>query len=251
MILRTKLYTLLSFLCFSFYSTAQDVDVPEDYISEFIYGININTNGGLIGGLMFKSTKIIKPKVYRTIGLEVVHVKNPKEIRVTSLITGNSFIYAKRNYLYSFRPQYGRDIILFRKAPEEGIQVSAIFAGGPSLGLVVPYYILYNSPTGVRSVHYDPNIHTNTNDMLGPGNLLDGIGESKIILGLHAKVGMSLDFGTFRNSISGIEVGVTVEGFGQTPELIANPDTSPTALEAPNKNIFTAFYANIFFGTRK
>ncbi len=250
--LKIKLYAfLLSLLCLPFYSKAQDVDVPEDYISELIYGINLNTNGGLIGGFMLKSTKIIKPKVYRSIGIEIVHVKSPKEIRITSPNTGNSFIYAKRNYLYSFRPQYGRDIILFRKAPEEGIQVSGIFAGGPSFGLVVPYYILYNSSSGIRSVQYDPNIHTSITDMLGPGNLLDGIGGSKIILGLHAKVGMSLDFGTFRNSISGVEVGVTVEGFGQTPELVANPDTSSTALEAPNKRIFTAFYVNIFFGTRK
>lgn len=227
-----------------------DLDVPEDYISEFIYGVNFNTNSGVPSGLMLKSTKIIKPKVYRSIGLELVHIKNPKELRFPSLATGSAFIYGKRNSLFSVRPQYGRDFILFRKAPEEGIQVSAIFAGGPSFGLLIPYYILYNFQNGgVQSVHYDPLVHNEFNRILGPGNLFDGLGETRILLGVHAKAGMSLDFGAFRNTITGVEIGVSFETFTQTPEIMVAPN--PGNPPVPNTRFFTAFYVNLFFGTRK
>jgi hypothetical protein len=246
--LKTTLFIFLSLFCISSYTLAQEVDVPEDYISEIIYGINLNTNGGDIGGVMIKSTKIIKPKVYRSIGLEIVQVKSPKEVRIQNN-TGNIFTIGKKNYLYSFRPQYGRDFILFRKAPEEGIQISAVFAAGLSFGLLVPYHVLYNFPNGqILSVAYDPNVHTIDN-IIGPGNLLDGVGNSKILLGINAKAGMSLDFGAFRNSISGVEVGFTFEAFTNTPELITSP--TPSNPPAPNNQFFTAIYANIFFGSRK
>lgn len=232
--------------------SSQDFSTQEDYISEFIYGINLNTNGGLIGGFFIKSTKIIKPKVYRSIGLEIVGVKNTKEIRTQSIQTGNTFIPGKRNYLYSIRPLYGRDFILFRKAPEEGVHVTASFAIGPSIGLLVPYHILYNFGTEIRSEQYDPQIHDNFNNILGTGGFLEGIGDSEFLWGGYLKGGISLDFGAFRNSITGIEAGFYLEVFNREAELLGVPPIgfSPE-IEVPNQSIFPGAYLNIFFGSRK
>lgn len=232
---------------------AQDFEVDEDYISEFIYGINLNTNGGLIGGIMFKSTKIIKPKVYRSLGLEIVGVKNRKEIRVQSVRTGNTFIPGKINYLYSFRPQYGRDYILFRKAPEEGVQVSANFAVGPSIGLLVPYHILYNfgANEGARSEQYDPAVHNIGTEILGTGGFLDGLGDSEFLFGGHVKAGISLDFGAFRNSITGIEAGFYLEVFNRKADILDVPPGGDPELEVPNRSAFPGAYINVFFGSRK
>ncbi|MCR9083362.1 MAG: hypothetical protein NXH89_13140, partial [Cyclobacteriaceae bacterium] len=106
-----------------------------EYDKEFIFGLNKNTNGGLIGGLMFKVGTRISDEQFSFFAVELANVKNPKEVRYNTVL-GNSYIFGKSNYLYSIRPQYGREVILFRKAPNQGVQVSALAAVGPSIGLI-------------------------------------------------------------------------------------------------------------------
>jgi hypothetical protein len=241
--LKNIIFILFALLIFQLTASAQDTEVEEDYISEFIYGLNLNTNGGLIGGFNFKWTKIVKPRHYRTIGLEIVGIKDPKEFRTPSF-SGNTFLYGKTNYLYSFRPQYGRDIILFRKAPEKGIQITANFAAGPSLGLLVPYYILYADDNGeLIPVAFDFETH-NPNFIYGAGNFLEGLGDAKFFPGVNAKVGLSFDFSAFRNNITGMEAGFTFEGFANKPEIVSKEI-------GKTRNIFTAAYVLIFLGSRK
>ncbi|MCU0444768.1 MAG: hypothetical protein MUE85_07600 [Microscillaceae bacterium] len=249
----------LFFIFLSFFSPssslAQDLgDLDDDYVREFIYGINLNSNGGLIGGFMLKGTKIVRPKVYRSIGLEIVGVKNPKELHFQSP-SGNNFILGKKNYFFAFRPQYGRDFVLFRKADEEGVQVSANFAAGPSIGLQIPYYILYDRSrqgtifADLRAEAYDPAIHTNINNIFGPGGFLQGLGESKVLVGINAKIGLSLDFGAVRNSITGVEAGFTFEVFDRAPLIMVSPNVRDPAVK--NQQFFTATYLTFFFGSRK
>src|SRR6187401_3273103 len=78
-----------------------------DYQSEFVWGINKNTSGGLIGGFVFKKSRKLEERMLETFGLEIMNVKHPQEIRLNTY--GNYFTYGKSNYLYSFRFQYGRD----------------------------------------------------------------------------------------------------------------------------------------------
>src|SRR5882762_2024999 len=126
------------FICLTLSAQTQD---SYDYNSEFIWGINKNTSGGLIGGLVFKKGRKLSDKVVETFGLEVVNVKNPQEVRRSSNSTGNFFIYGKSNFLYAFRFQYGRDFILFKKAPQQGVEIKLVTAIGPTIGVVAPYYI--------------------------------------------------------------------------------------------------------------
>ena len=247
-----KLFIVAVLISSSSFTFGQGTD--EDYISEFIYGLNINTNGGFIGGVFFKTTKIVKPKVYRSLGIEIVGIKNNKEVRTQSVRTGNTFIPGKRNYLYSFRFQYGRDYVLFRKAPEEGVLVTATFAAGPSLGLQIPYHILYNFDGELRSEQYDPTVHTSFGDIFQAGGFLEGIGNTEFLFGAHIKAGISLDFGTFRNSITGVEAGFTLEVFHKTAELLApvSFQSGGNLPEIPtNRSVFPGAYLSIFFGTRK
>jgi len=111
-----------------------------DYESEFNWGVNKNSSGGLIGGFIFKKAKKLKEGVFQTYGLEIMNVKHPLESRRSSN-SGNFFIFGKTNYLYSLRFQYGRDFIIFTKAPQQGVEIKAVFAAGPSIGIVTPYYI--------------------------------------------------------------------------------------------------------------
>jgi len=220
---------------------AQTRMAPE-YTSEIIYGVNKNTNGGFIGGLMFRYNRIKSDKLTESFGLELSNVKHPKEVRYTTFI-GNAYIWGKQNYLYSIRPHYGAEYLLFRKAQKQGVQVSVLGAAGPTLGLVSPYYIEFaTGPTSSVRVPFDPEIHSNQNNILGNGGLLRGLGESQLQLGAHAKAGINFEFGTFRSNITGIEAGLMVEGFREDIIIIPTAD---------NRNFFSSAYISLYFGRRR
>src|SRR6188768_2928880 len=113
---KRSLVTLIA-VCISSLAFAQTQDSYE-YNSEFVWGINKNTSGGLIGGFVFKKSRKLEERMLETFGLEIMNVKHPQEIRLNTY--GNYFTYGKSNYLYALRFQYGRDLILFKKAPQQG-----------------------------------------------------------------------------------------------------------------------------------
>src|SRR5580704_2156587 len=158
-----------------FLAQAQTKD-SYDYNSEFTWGVNKNTSGGLIGGFTFKKARKLNEKVLETFGLEIMNVKNPHEVKVES-VAGNAFIYGKSNYLYALRLQYGRDLILFKKAPQQGVEIKLVTAAGPSIGIVAPYYIQRTADASGNSFNtvneqYNPNNQLDTYQyILGTGNL--------------------------------------------------------------------------------
>lgn len=212
-----------------------------DYETEFVWGINKNTSSGLIGGIIARHSKQIKPGVYRTIGGELVNIKHSHEVRLNSIITGNFFIWAKEIYLYSIRGQYGREFILFKKAPQQGIQINALFAGGPSIGLKTPYYIEI-SKGGIQSekVPYISGQY-NFDQILGTGNLFQGLFKSGITVGLNVKSSLAFEFGTFKSNVTGIELGFLIDAYVETIEIV--PAASNTA-------IFPTAFITFFYGSR-
>lgn len=218
-------------------------DEEESFQNELSYGINFNSNGGLIGGAFFRSSYYMNEDMYQFFGVEAVEVKHPKEEHYFAAL-GEPFVYGKKNYLFVIRPHYGRELVLFRKAAESGVQVNGLGAIGPSLGLEVPYYIDYNfdgNGTDVRTVPYDENVHS-IDYILGSDTVFRGLGETKLKPGAHAKAGLSFEYGRYRESIAGIEVGVAVEYFPSKPVIIPL---------AENNNVFTSVYLNLYYGSRR
>ncbi|WP_245590616.1 hypothetical protein [Adhaeribacter aquaticus] len=223
----------------------------EPYKREFNYGINFNTNAGLIGGGMVKSSRYLGGNWSKFWALEIVEVKSPKENRVFSIQTGNSFILGKSNYLYVLRPQYGREFIFFRKAPESGVQVNGILAGGPSIGLLVPYYVSYDyaGPAGgrpgqsrVRTEQYDPGKHTSPEYIRGSSGFLTGMQEANPNIGAHIKSGISFEYGRYREDVTGVEVGFLLEAYPNKMVLVP---------QAKNASFFTSAYLTLYYGRRK
>lgn len=217
-----------------------------EYNSEFTWGINKNSSGGLIGGFTFKKARKLTDNTLETFGLEIMNVKNPQEARFNSGYTGNAFIYGKSNYLYALRFQYGRDFILFTKAPQQGVEIKAVFAGGPSIGVVAPYYIeraVDNSFFSSKHEQYDPNNPNHSfNNILGTGNLFEGIGESKLQLGANVKAALNFELGFLKSQVTGFEVGVLVDSYFNKVILM------PTA---ENKAVFPTVFFTLFYGSRK
>jgi len=217
-----------------------------EYNSEFTWGINKNSAGGLIGGFTIKKARKLKDNTLETFGLETMNVKNPQEARYNSGYTGNAFIYGKSNYLYALRFQYGRDFILFTKAPQQGVEIKAVLAAGPSIGIVAPYYIeraVDNSFFTSKHEQYDPyNPNHSFNSILGTGNLFEGIGDSKLQLGANIKAGLNFELGFLKSQVTGFEVGVLVDSYFNKIILM------PTA---ENKSIFPTVFFTLFYGARK
>lgn len=237
-------YILIGLFVLSSLSTyAQREDAGNyEYERELFIGVNKNTNGGLIGGFSIKAGFKIDDDNFQFFGLDLANVKNPKEVRYNTVL-GNSYIFGKSNYLYAIRPYYGRELILFKKAPQQGVQISALAAVGPSLGIIAPYYIEYamNRLSTVRE-QYNPDVHQSRFNVLGPGRIFEGLSESELAIGGNAKAALFFEFGTFKSSAVGLELGYQIEGFNREIELM--PTTE-------NRQFFQSAYFTLYYGFRK
>ncbi|WP_394800724.1 hypothetical protein [Mongoliitalea daihaiensis] len=213
-----------------------------EYDREVLFGINKNTNGGLIGGFSVKVAQRLDDTQFQFFGLDLANVKNPKEVRYNTIL-GNSFIFGKSNYLYSVRPYYGRELVLFKKAPQQGVQVSLLGAVGPSVGIIAPYIVEYavNRLETVRE-QYNPEVHQSRFNILGPGRIFEGIGQSEFAIGGNAKAAVFFEFGVFRTNVTGLELGYQLEGF--TREIPLMPTVE-------NRQLFQSVYFTFFYGFRK
>ncbi|MFL5730397.1 MAG: hypothetical protein ACJ75J_12995, partial [Cytophagaceae bacterium] len=156
----------------------------EPYQKEYAVGVDLNTNAGLIGGFFFRHATFVNKKRYRLFAVEMVNVKHQKEQKTSNGNTGNSYLYHKTNYLIPLRFQFGRKYVLFHRAEEEGVEVSALVAAGPTLGLIKPYYIQYDYtdyintnasfPTDIRREQYRPERDSIDARILGAGGFFSG-----------------------------------------------------------------------------
>jgi hypothetical protein len=228
----------------------EEEDQP--YQNEYVAGINLNTNAGIFGGFFFRHSRFVNKKRYRLFAVELVNVRNPKEQKTSNGNTGNSYIYHKTNYLLPLRFQFGRKYALFQSDDEEGVEVNAIFAGGPTLGLLKPYYIQYDytdyvnsgstSPTVTKKEQYRPDRDSVDARILGSGGFTSGIFHTKLRPGLNVKAGLSFELSKHGGGVTGMEIGGLVELF--PGKIVIIP-------EAGNKEIFSSLYVNIYFGTRQ
>ena len=217
----------------------------DNYDSELIWGVNKNTSGGLIGGFIARKSRRLSDRMFESFGLELVNIKHPQEVRRNS-ITGNFYIFGKSNYLYSIRLQYGRELILFKKAPTSGVEIKAVGAVGPSIGLMAPYYIEYTTSRSAiisQSEQYDPNNDDHSIDqILGTGRLFQGLFESKFRIGANLKAALSFELGTIKSNVTGFEIGVLADAYAGDITLL------PTA---ENRSVFPTAFITLFYGSRR
>ena len=223
---------------------AQEYQAFETYKSQIIGGVNLNTNAGLIGGIMVRYSRHIVRNKYHYFGVEITNVKHPKEITgVTS--AGNLYTPYKLNAFIPIRLQYGREFLVFQPAEEEGVQVNLIIAGGLSFGILKPYTIEYDYNGVSKIEQFDPD---QTKGIIGRGPIFSGFDKAKIIPGINLKASLSIEFAKFRGNVTGIEGGFLVESYTTQIKMMAiskNIDQQPTT-----QNTFTSIFLNIFFGFR-
>ena len=210
------------------------------YDQEFTYGITANTNV-LLAGLNFRFSRIINDRVNHHIGLGIHNIKHPKEERYTNNF-GNTFIYNKQYYVFPFRFNYGREYILFRKTPYEGMQMSFNFAAGPTFALVKPYYVLYDKGDIQVVEPYDPEVHTVETNILDGGRMFRGLDRGRFEPGAHMRGSIAFEFGKVGNDVAGLELGILMEGYARNIQILPFASNSP---------FFTSGFLTFFYGSRK
>jgi hypothetical protein len=240
---------------------APPLAMPSDeqsYKRETVFGINFNTQGGLIGGVNVRVAKVLDERWLRFWSLEGVFFKNPKEESVTNPYTGGSYTRYKTNYAFALRPSIGIQRILFRKAADSGVQVNGLLSAGPSLALLMPYHISFdydaqrNNAYGPRDVivdeQYDPVKHAQEQFIYDRAPLFSGIGQTSVVPGAHLRGGLSFEYGRYRDAVAGAEIGFLIEGYTKRL-LILNPP-APADPNALNKQFFPSVYLTLYLGHR-
>lgn len=248
-----NIYFLLLFSLLHLSTLAQSAESEGkiDYEKEFLAGINFNTNAGLIGGFMLRYSTLVyeKKNQFHNFGFEVGIVKHPKELRYASQQSGGTFIAYKSNHLVVLRPSYGREFVLFHKGNEDGVQLDFILNGGISLGVLTPYFIQYQTGTTTETVAYDPVTTPEINLVINSSGYTTGLGQSKVVPGLHLKTGFSFEYGHFTNKVTGLEAGFLFEVFAKKMVMMEAPANYVGSFH--NNQVFTSVYLIIFYGGRK
>jgi hypothetical protein len=237
----------------------------QSYRRETVFGINFNTQGGLIGGVNVRSARVMDDRRLWFWSLEGVFFKNPKEETFTNNYTGGSFTLYKSNYAFALRPSIGIQQILFRKAAEAGVQVNALLSVGPSIGLLMPYYISYDETWAKRGgsgspsqsdvivdQQYDPAIHMVEVAIIDRAPFFSGISHTKIVPGAHLRGALSFEYGRYRDAVAGAEVGFLLETYTQRLLTFNPPSTvgNPTDQNALNKQFYPSVYLTLYLGHR-
>ena len=236
-----RIYFLLIVICLSFQGMSQEIQqyIDDEYVSEDVFGISKGTNGGIISGFYYRHSQVQANGSLINYGVELVNIKHPREARRTTF-TGSTFVFGKSNYLISVRPTYGREKILFKKAPQQGARITVMAAAGPAFGLEVPYFVDLSNG---RSEQYDPNEPTHAvASIQGARSILRGVTQGSIVLGAHAKTSLTFETNSTKKRVFGIEVGFTIDAYTREIEILP---------EANNRSVYTAGFFAIYFGRRR
>lgn len=210
-----------------------------------VFGIKLNTDGY---GLSFEKGKFITPRKTRLLMFELNEKKHPKEDKDAGSfdIFGNvnQFIFGKANNFFQLKGGYGYQYLIGGKSNKNGISVSALWAGGVSVGFLKPYYVdVQDGVTQERSRQKFEDITDYSKyAYLGASGFTVGWGEVKVNPGAHAKLAMRFDYGRFNEVVSAIETGVNVEYYSQGVLQM---------VQVEEKHLFFNAYVTLLFGKRK
>ena len=214
------------------------------YNKQSALGLQLRTNGY---GLFYELGRMKSPRITNTYTLELTEIKHPKEEKFQGAdgFFGNTFIYGKINNFYQARLGFGKQYIFGQKGNKNGIAVIGILQGGLSMGLLKPYYLEVENATGGREeIKYSPKDSTLflSGPFFGSAGFSKGWSELEFTPGAYAKTALRFDFGRYNESVSALEIGISVDAFSKKiPLMLLNKD----------KQLFYQGHIAFVFGRRK
>lgn len=215
-----------------------------------IFGVKINTDGY---GILYERGKYVSPRKTNLLQFELNEKLSNKEEKTTTGfdIFGNvsSAKYGKANNFFQFKVGYGQQFTIGGKANKNGVAVTALYAGGLSIGLVKPYFIDVEKESNRERLRVKFTDTLSSRDryfIKGASGFTVGWNELKVVPGLHAKTALRFDYGRFNEMVTAIEAGVNAEYY--TKNILQMGIGSVYKSE---KQFFFNAYVAIEFGRRK
>ncbi len=214
------------------------------YRTEWVLGAILHTRGW---GGYFRYGQHLTGTKKRLWTLDVLAMKHPKEIKIN--VYGNDakgYKYGKLNTFTNVRIGIGRQRTIFGKEIQRGVEINMVYTGGFSIGFLKPVYlvVLEPDPNGELNkvtVRYDPELHT-LNNIYGRAPITKGIGEMKVIPGIHARLAFNFEFAKEDYKLQMIEVGTVVDAFYKEVEIM---------YDTYNYQFWWTFYVSYQFGQKK
>jgi len=201
-------------------------------------------------------------------------LKHHREYKNRDGITGGnnigrnsrSYIYGKQNSLYAVRLGYGIKRYYSEKARKKGLAIGVSYEGGPTLGVLKPYYLEINrtelgGTAQLSTEKYNgdnANLFLNTDRIFGAAPAINGFSEVKVKPGIHLMGAIHFDWGAFDEYVKAIEIGIAADiFFAELPILVddATYTNAGTAIEILPENVrnrpyFLNFYISFQLGKR-
>jgi hypothetical protein len=227
------------------------------YNREVAFNIRLHTNGFAMGA---EFGRLRTYYLTRTFHIELGELKHHKEYRTNldrSSATGRisrSFIFGKQNNFFVLRGGIGQKRYFSEKAKTKGVAVGISYKGGPSLGLLKPYYLellsTENNPgpfVSTVSAKYSKDIHDEFLDpwnIFGASNWTRGFDEIKLVPGLHGQFAVHFDWGAFDEYLKAVEAGVMLDVYlRKVPIMVETPNVE-------NRPFFLNLFINLQLGKR-
>jgi hypothetical protein len=182
------------------------------------------TSNGVAGGFTFGKHKTYLSKTLFEI--ELAYIKHPKEVKISaspySYATSRRYVNGKTNIFVNLRPSYGYQREIFSKEDRGSIAIKYYYGGGPSIGITKPIYYTFNIIAPIGGVNYiiDTKVekyefvqHPMTTEIAGRASFWKGIDELTVYPGLHAKVGLTFEFGKYNRLVNAIDVSAVFDAF--------------------------------------
>ncbi len=223
----------------------EETRVP--YKREILGGVLIHGDGW---GLQFYHAKYRTARDRRLLGIEIVSMKHPKEVKSFNPYYEDSrgYFYGKINSLMVVRPTYGRKWQITDKIRRSGVELNFIWSIGPSLGLLKPVYLQIGTPDRIPYENiivekYDPARH-DVQNIYGRATYFRGINEMKIYPGAFGRVALDFEYSGNVTGVKGIEVGATIDAYPRVLPIMAELEG------VENKQFFFEFYLALQFGKK-
>ncbi|HPG12577.1 MAG TPA: hypothetical protein PLU37_13680 [Chitinophagaceae bacterium] len=218
------------------------------YNKQSTFGVQLRNNGY---GLFYELGKLKtnrKTNIYR---LDITEIKDRKEEKSQTAFNGfivlnNPYVYGKINNFYQATLGFGQQRILGQKGNKNGVAVSLVYSGGLAIGLLRPYYleVIDGSGQSVLIKYEDDNdLFLDPSSIIGGGGIGKGWGEMKVKPGAFLKTACRFDYGRYNEVISGLEIGLSAEFYGEKIPIMA--------LQSKDRQLFIQGYLAIIFGKRK
>ncbi|HXB91311.1 MAG TPA: hypothetical protein VNU72_03440 [Puia sp.] len=211
-----------------------------------IFAIRLATDGY---GISFEKGKYKTPSRTLLYEFELNEIKDPKEHRISATSDGfnyTSVVPYKLNNLYEFKVAIGQQHLIGGKGNKNGVAVTALYAGGLTLGMQKPYFLdIQNQITGQTSrltFAQVVNDSTQGDAITGASGFTVGWDHLTLKPAVNAKQAMRFDYGRLNQTITAIEAGLTEEFYFSKIPLV---------YLVPQRQFFFNAYISILFGSRK